>query len=646
MDKNQEKKNNGLSTMQKTIIVILALGLIGFVLLLFSGIRNYCIYVAEKLYMGRSLNKPDKWHSFLKAASFAGIFLCFLFITTVIFYRRLLLSVKEYLSKVPNKQIFGTAFKDIFIEQPFLLIFFVFILYIIKNVFFAVQITGFDVYVIILALLIHFLVSFFIYRHKSKNPIIYLLACYSILIFSLIVSSLIYDYSYDGLAYHQTAAIKINEGWNPFYTNLSEEGVFVWNNHYPKFTEIFASIFLSAFGNIELGKSYNIIFFVIVFFYACKYTSKLQKNKLVVLLISIVFTANPVVLAQLFSFCVDGVMGMMIIILIFACMDYEQMRDNKDLLIIIAVSIFSINTKFTGFICGFVLIGYVIKLLAAKKCKQMAILILVGFSVLLIGVVFTGYNPYITNTRDFGHPFYPLYGKETIDIISPEITELKTFEGFDSMHPVKRFFSLFFLQYNLKTLPFNPMKMANLAISPNFDLRIGGFGILFVEFCVFLAIILFFTVKKRKTANYKKLFFPICLLLFISILMPENWWARYIPFFWYLFGFLMMASDYSEKINKKLFLVCLIIVCINCGYFIFFNTVMCLKYEIDFKRFIKEINRSKNDTIHIVIDEDCFSYSIAEKLRYYNIKKNIIFIYDDDTLFPNDVVTYYLRGWY
>jgi hypothetical protein len=131
------------------------------------------------------------------------------------------------------------------------------------------------------------------------------------------------------MAYHQTAAIKIYEGWNPFYENLPESSVFIWNNHYPKFTEIFTSIFLSAFGNIEMGKSYNIIFFVIVFFYACKYASQFQKNKLVVLLISIIFTANPVVLAQFFTFYVDGVMGMMIIILFFACMDYEQKQDSS-----------------------------------------------------------------------------------------------------------------------------------------------------------------------------------------------------------------------------------------------------------------------------------------------------------------------------
>jgi len=642
MEKIEKTKNSGLSIIQKAIIGILVLGLIGCLSLLFSDVRNYFIYIVEKLVKGRSLNNPDNAHFLLNIASFMGIFICSLLLVTTVFYKRLLLPAKKFLSIVPNKRILGVTIKDILIEQPFLLIFFVFILYFIKNLFLLMHITGFDVYIIILSLLIHILISFFIYRKKSSPFLIYLLTCYSILIISLAVSQIIYDYSYDGLAYHQVAAIKINEGWNPFYANLPEEGVFIWNNHYPKFTEVFASIFLSAFGNIEFGKSYNIIFFVIVFLYACKYTSLFQKNKLVVLLVSIVFTANPVVLAQISSFYVDGVMGMLIIILIFACMDYEQKQDGRDLLIIIAVSIFSINTKFSGFICGFVLIGYVIKQLIAKKYKQMAVLIAAGFSILLVGIVFTGYNPYITNARDFGHPFYPLYGKETIDIISGNTTDQLTFEGFNSMHPVQRFFSLFFLESNLKTLPFNPIKLLKLAYSGT-DLRIGGFGVLFVEFCIFLILIIFFTVKRKNTTNYKKLFFPICLLLFISLIMPENYWARYIPFFWYLFGFLMMASDYSGKPNKNLFIVCLIIAGINCGQILLYNTVMGVKYTVDLKHFVTEIKESKNGTIHIVLYKDYFSYSIAEKLRYYNIKKNIVFIQDEDTPLSN---YYYVRGWY
>ena len=637
MKKTEIGKSNSPPVFQKLIIGILVLGFIGCILLLFGGIRNFVIIIGEEL-MGRPLNHPDTGHIFLLSASFTCLLLIAISIVAIIFKKQL----PSFLGMILNKRLYGVTIKDIIKEQPFLLILFVFIVYLIKNIFFVIHITGFDLYILLLTLFVHIFVSNLVYRQKNKT-LICLLACYSVLVFSLAISSVIYDYSFDGLNYHQGTVIQISEGWNPFFANLPEE--FFWNNHYPRFIEIFASIFLSAFGNIEMGKSYNIIFLVIVFIYACKFTGKFQKNRLVVLLISIVFTANPVVLAQLFTFYVDGALGMMIIILIFACMDYEKMKNRKDLLIIVAVSIFSINTKFTGFMCGFILVGYIFKQLAAKKYREMTTLVIAGFSILLIGVVFTGYNPYIINIRDFGHPFYPIYGKETIDIISSQRSDQMTFEGFNSMHPVQRFFSLFFLENNLKTPAFNPMKLFGLTNAPNYDLRIGGFGGLFIEFCVVLIIVMFFNIMKRKAANYKGIIFPMCLLLFMTIIMPANWWARYIPYFWYLFVFLMMASDYSGKTNKKLFIVCLIIAGINCGQFLFYDTINGIDYTLKMKHFITEIKESKNTTIHVVLTEDFFKYSVNEKFKFYGIDKNIVFIQNDNLTFSNGF-GHNIEGWY
>ncbi|MDR0629869.1 MAG: glycosyltransferase family 39 protein [Treponema sp.] len=117
---------------------------------------------------------------------------------------------------------------------------------------------------------------------------------------------------------------------------------------------------------------YKVIFFVITLCYALKYVTKYHKNKLAVLAVSILFVMNPVVLAQLFTYYVYELMGMLIIILFFACSDYEQENDIKDIIVIIAVSVFAINTKTTGFICGVVLIGYIIRLFSLKKHTQMS----------------------------------------------------------------------------------------------------------------------------------------------------------------------------------------------------------------------------------------------------------------------------------
>jgi len=636
---------NKLSTGQKIIIGILLVGLLGCFLLLFNSIQNVVVFFVETVVLQRHLNNPANRYTLLKATALFGIFFASLLIVVALFYKQLLSVADSFLNKVLTKRICRISVKEILVKQPFLLIFFLFILYLVKNIFLVMHIIGFDRFVIVLTFLFHISVSLFMYRKKDKS-IIPILICYFILILSVLVNSFIFDYSYDGQAYHQTAAIQLNNGWNPFYAHLPDVGVFIWNNHYPRFTEMFASVLLSAFNNIELGKSYNMIFFIIVFLYALKYTSKFQKNKLVVTAIAIVFTANPVVLAQFFTYYVDGVMGMLVIILLFACMEYEQSQNITDLLIIVAVSVFSINTKFSGFICGFVLIAYIIKQLTAKRYKMMTILICAGFAILMIGVIFTGYNPYITNTRDFGHPFYPLFGNETIDIISDNTTDEITFIGFNSMHPIQRFFSLFFMDYSIKNMPFNPVKLFRLMSHFSCDLRIGGFGVLLVEICILLFLILFFAIKNKDIVNYKKLLFPMVLLLFISVIIPENYWARYIPFFWYLIGFLAMAGDYKSRLNKRIFLACFAIVIINSGSFLFFNTFNGIRYTIGFKSFLREMKASTQDTIHIVLDRDYFSYSIAEKFRYYNINKNIIFIEDENAKFSNGVSSSHIKGWY
>jgi len=181
----------------------------------------------------------------------------------------------------------------------------------------------------------------------------------------------------------------------------------------------------------------------------------------------------------------------------------------------------------------------------------------------------------------------------------------------------------------------------------SYVLTIGGFGIFFVEICILLFLLLFFAVKSKNIANYKKLLLPMILLLFFSVIMPLNWIARYIPFFWYLPGFLAMAGDYKSRLNKLIFLMCFTIVIINSGSFFILNTSGGILYSMGFKSFLREIEASSQDTIHIVLENEGFYYSVTEKIRNYNVHKNIIFIKgDEDAKFSNGVPSAHIKGWY
>jgi hypothetical protein len=476
-------KHSNFSVAQKIITGLLILALIGCISLLFENMRLFVISMVEKIVLNRMFNNPLSAQQRLKICSFFGMASC-LVLGLVVLFPPKTAKIEGVLNRLADKKCLGTSMKDIITEHPFVLISFVFVLYLVKNIFLATGVTGFNVMVLLAAILIHIGISFMIYRKRNINPLPHLAVCYGILILSLLISAAVFDYSWDGQAYHQVAARHLRDGWNPFYWNLPETSVFVWNNHYPKFTELFGSIFLDVFNNIEAGKSYNVIFFIITLCYALKYAAKYHKNKLAVLAVGILFVMNPVVLSQFFTYYVDGLMGMLIIILFFACIDYDQRNDIRDIVVIIAVSIFAINTKTTGFICGIVLIAYIIRQCVLKKYKQMPVLIVSGVIILATGVLFTGYNPYITNFRDFGHPFYPLYGSNKIDIITGQLTE-----NLASMHPVQRFFSLFLLDYDISSLPFNPLKIVRLASHASNDLRLAGFGAFLVEISVFISLI-------------------------------------------------------------------------------------------------------------------------------------------------------------
>ncbi|MDR2481429.1 MAG: hypothetical protein LBD07_03940 [Spirochaetaceae bacterium] len=634
-------KYNKLPVERKIIIALFSMAFIVCFLLFFDGVQNFIISAAENI-KHRNLANPSLAHYKLKILSCLGSALSVIVIICAALWPKLsgftgniLNAAEKFLGKSAHRRIGGTSIKTIIIEQPFFLISFIFILYLLKNIFLVLQIVHADVFVILFALLLHIVLSFTLYRIKNKesNPVIHLAVCYGIIILSCLINAFIYDYSWDGQAYHQVAVIQLSNGWNPFYTILPESDFF-WNNHYAKFTEMFASILLSVFKNIEIGKSYTMIFFAVTLCYALKYTSLYQKNKLAVLAISLIFAANPVVMSQIFTYYVDSFLGMCLITLVFACMDYERQQrtgGGKDLFIIIAVCVFAINTKFTGFICGIVLISYVVKQLVMKNYKKMFALILSGIAILLVGSVFTGYNPYITNFKNFGHPFYPL-NNDTSLLYSTIMSE-----KFLELHPVLRSLSLFFINYDLNTAPFNPAKLFySAAAHRNYCRVTGGFGLLFVEICVFSGLILLFTIKEKKSTTYKKILFPASLLLVLAVITPINWLARYIPYFWYLFAFLIMTADYTTNKNKNLFYVLFMLVCINSGTFFIGNAVNGIVYTDRFDKFASEVKQCTDDTIHVALNENYFKYVIREKMKRYDIEKEFVFS-KDDTVYPNGV---------
>jgi hypothetical protein len=91
-------RDSKLSSIQKILIGILLLGVIGSISLLFSGIQNIIIFIVEKALLQRHLNNPAYWIALLPKFAFLGTFSCCSLMATVLFVK--ISSVKLLLVKI------------------------------------------------------------------------------------------------------------------------------------------------------------------------------------------------------------------------------------------------------------------------------------------------------------------------------------------------------------------------------------------------------------------------------------------------------------------------------------------------------------------------------------------------------------------
>jgi hypothetical protein len=383
----------------KFIFTFLAItGIVCFPLLMIPQIRALVLKFGESFILRRPFNFPQRWNDKLLIVSFIGsIFCTALFLFSVFFN-----FVVKYIGGAFSPE--NHKFRLVTGLQPLLLILFVFIIYLLKNAFLVLNIVHHEHIILFLAIVVHCAGVWFIYRKErtKKELIISIVISYGLLLFALILSMVIYDHSYDGQAYHQPGVMKLRDGWNPLNGFLQPDtSNWLWVNHYPKFTEMYGAFFSAITRTIEAGKSYNILFYIISFLYALGFTSRYQKRGIIIFCLALFLTANPVVLGQLFTYYVDGVLGSVILLLLFSLLDFEATKKYRYLLVAVALSVFSINIKMTGFAAGLVLIAFLVRQICIKNFKNVFPVIIAGFIVLIIGVAFR-LLPKITTTHNFG----------------------------------------------------------------------------------------------------------------------------------------------------------------------------------------------------------------------------------------------------
>lgn len=409
---------------------------------------------------------------------------------------------------------------------------------------------GFSISVIGLILTIG-ICSTILYKFSYKPFVLFptLLIVFSILTF---ISKLLLDVSWDGQEYHQETILQLAAGWNPIFEYLPDSVPHaIWINHYGKSAEIVQTAFFLITGNIETGKALNLLLLLATFFVVFDtLSSYLPLKRSDNALVSAIIALNPVVITQVWSYYIDGLLASLITILICLYIDvYKKKMSTLKWLALGSTLLILINIKFTGLLyAGFftasIFVLMMIKGNGIKEIMSLSVQILIYISIL-------GFNPYTLNTLEFNHPFYPLFGENNANFTDDYAP--RPFA--DKLPPMQLISSIFSeamyadgtteKQPGLK-IPFT-FSIDELRVYVAPDARVAGFGPIFSGILLLCLIGLFFLIKSKLIQKSHVALFSI--LLISVFIMPEAWSARYVPQFWIVVtGILVLLFTYEKKI--------------------------------------------------------------------------------------------------
>jgi hypothetical protein len=460
----------------------------------------------------------------------------------------------------------------------------------------------------LLALAVNYYLAGFFMGEKAKRGFVKTsLLIVALLAASIYIANCFYDFSFDGQWYHQETVYRLNNtnDWC-FDTGRGSLTVIPVNlkmlniNYFSKSAEIVESAIYQSTHHIECGKALNIILMAASLFMCVALLYKVDRVKTgSKWLLAFLFACNPITLAELFTYCVDGFAAslMLCMLAIFGLLLLQQNRYYYYLLGCLIV--ITANVKFTTlvyevvFCAGFLLILLIYKRIAVFK--QALITCIIAF---FIGVFCCGFNPYITNTILKHNVFYGL-GDTRIEIKRLTPAPLIVPNRFETL-----FLSLTSHQgwHVVDTTPVNRIPKIPFAVNKsdllqNTELEpsVSGFGPFFSG-SLLLAIIIFIiaAIYHRKTAAFKYALAAILTILITVLIIPDPWWSRFVPQLWLIpVIILCMAELMAFRFKKPLGVLLYLSMALNVVWssvifaFVLFNTAR-VNYQLQQLRAINK----------------------------------------------------------
>lgn len=395
--------------------------------------------------------------------------------------------------------------------------------------------------------------------------------------------------------------------------------------HYAKGSEIVSSAIYSFTQRIETAKVFNILFiFSSLLLAAYVFINEFKFKVTESILIASALALNPVAIYQHLSFYIDGQIYSLIVTSIFLMIMYIRKKDNFYLIMFSIIICLLINLKFTAILFAVVLCFALLFFMFFMKVFNCKKTILIGTILLLVGIVsifLVGFNPYSYNTLKHKHPFYPLAGDSAINFM-PENTP----NEYKPLNKIKKILASSFI---LKTdgskiiprIPFNLTEW-NFTFMQFTDIRVQGFGVFFMEISLLALLLYLYILFNKDYTNKHKVYLvsSASIILLSCLIIPESWWARYVPQMYIL---TILPVVFTFIFNKQNFLSKLVL------FFLILNSIYTVVAYVNAAHYnANSINQSimklKEENRDIIILENGAFYNNRIRLEENQIEYKVV----------------------
>jgi hypothetical protein len=374
--------------------------------------------------------------------------------------------------------------------------------------------------------------------YSADNLVVAALGLFAIQIVSIVFAGVLYDTTIDGQDYHFQAIHSLIRGWNPFRQgfevpdDLQPIALHPWVVFFPKSTWFVSAIQVASGLSVESAKNQGLLLMVASFFALLGLLLKLGYAPIASLALSLCASANPVATNQVFSRMTDGPLSASLLLFgVFAVL-WVKLEDRRAWIGMAAALAYGVNLKFSAVpmfavACAFVCLAYYRRGDLSRVLATGGVLATVG----IVSIVVLGYAPYMSNWLEHGHIFHPLMGAQRVDIMEAETLR--------ALSPLHRFiFALFAethsgfaTEMRLKVPFFFSWEEFRYAGGP--DIRIAGFGPFFSGAVVIaLGVAVTLSLYKWRDRRVRWAALVLAAIVTSAAILPENWWARYVPQLW------------------------------------------------------------------------------------------------------------------